>query len=61
MTTPPSEIRHTCPHSLVRIQVDIPVGMNDKLDQLKVLGGIPKRHVIKRALEELFKRGKNAI
>lgn len=46
---------------LVRIQVDIPADMNEKLEQLKLLEGFPKRHVIKRGIEELFKLGKQAI
>lgn len=47
--------------TLVRVQVDIPEDMAAKLDQLKLLGGFTKRHVVKRALEDLFKRGKTAL
>lgn len=47
--------------TLVRVQVDIPADMAMKLDQLKFLKGISKRHVVKRALEDLFKKGKTAL
>jgi len=39
--------------TLVRVQVDIPEDMAIKLDQLKRLEGVPKRHVLKRALEDI--------
>jgi len=60
---PPMQPERITPEriTLVRIQVDIPSDMASKLDQLKLFEGYQKRHVVKRALEELFKRGKTAL
>lgn len=46
---------------MVRLQIDLPKDMADKLDQLKLLEGVSKRYVLTRALEKLFKDGKTAL